>query len=458
MKKYTDLLIEALLLFSLLFLPVIGYAADAPGSLDELLDQVRNERANAMKANAKREAQFLSEKEQQARLLKEAKVRLVTEETRSDRLKKKFEKNEKTLASFETRLKKDTGSLGELFGVVRQHARESEGLFDSSLVSTQRPDRREFVGLLAKRKALPTIKEMERLWFLLQDEMTESGKVVRFSAPVVTREGEETERRVTRVGVFNAVSEGKYLHYLPETRKLVELNRQPGTQFQEMAAALEKANNGVVPMAIDPSRGAILSLLVQSPDTLERVQQGGVIGYFILAVGGIALLLVCERFAYLTVVGKRIIKQLKEDLPGLNNALGRIMHVYTEDPDQDVETLEHRLDEATLKEIPRLERGLTTIAILAAVAPLLGLLGTVTGMIETFQSITLFGAGDPKLMSGGISQALVTTELGLVVAIPIVLLHSLLHGKSNRLVQILDEQSAGMVARLSERHHGDNLA
>ncbi len=267
-----------LLILTLLFSSAIGHAADPPASLDELLERVRNERENAIKANAGREAQFLTERNAQGRLLEEVKAGLVLEEERSQRLKKQFEKNEKILASFETRLDKETGFLGELFGVVRQHAREAEGLFGSSLVSTQRPGRREFVGLLAKRKALPTIKEMERLWFLLQDEMTESGKVVRFSASVVSPEGKERERWVTRVGVFNVVSEGKFLHYLPETRKLVELNRQPSKRFQEMAWALEEARDGVVPMAIDPSRGALLSLLVQSPDTLERVQQGGVIG------------------------------------------------------------------------------------------------------------------------------------------------------------------------------------
>ncbi|MFQ5779306.1 MAG: MotA/TolQ/ExbB proton channel family protein [Nitrospiria bacterium] len=446
-----------LLLSILLFCTAGGHAAEPepPNSLDELLKQVQRGRSLERDANADREARFLSERDQQARLLREAKGALAAAEERSRTLKKRFDINEKRLSALETRLKKASGSLGELFGVVREHAREAEGVFDSSLVSTQRSGRRVFAGLLAKRKRLPTIEEMERLWFLLQEEMTESGKVVRFPASVVTAEGTEAAREVTRVGLFNAVSGGKFLRYLPETGRLVELSRQPGVRFREMALALEKATGGVVPMAVDPSRGAILSLLVKSPDTLERLQQGGMIGYFIIAIGSIALLIVCERFTYLTIVGRRILRQMKDDLPKLNNALGRILHVYTEDPDQDIETLGHRLDEATLKEIPKLERGLTTIAILAAVAPLLGLLGTVTGMIETFQSITLFGAGDPKLMSGGISQALVTTELGLVVAIPIVLMHSLLHGKSNRLIQILDEQSAGMVAKLSERHHGD---
>ncbi len=191
---------------------------------------------------------------------------------------------------------------------------------------------------------------------------------------------------------------------------------------------------------------------LQSPDYLERIAQGGIIGYVILALGGLALCIVLERFCYLSIVGGKIIRQTRQKVPKANNALGRIMRVYTGNPDQETETLSYKLDEAILKEMPLLERGLAMIAVFAAITPLLGLLGTVIGMIETFQAITLFGAGDPKLMAGGISQALVTTELGLGVAIPIILLHSLLVGKSNRLIQILDEQSAGMVAALSEKN------
>ena len=134
----------------------------------------------------------------------------------------------------------------------------------------------------------------------------------------------------------------------------------------------------------------------------------------------------------------------------MKNPLGRILSVYSDKIAQDVETLSLKLDEAILRETPSIERGLITLAILAAVAPMLGLLGTVSGMIETFQSITLFGTGDPKLMSGGISQALVTTELGLAVAIPMLLIHSALSSKSNRLIQILDEESAAIVARNAE--------
>ena len=118
-----------------------------------------------------------------------------------------------------------------------------------------------------------------------------------------------------------------------------------------------------------------------------------------------------------------------------------------------VETLELKLAEAIFREMPKLTRSLLFIKIISVVAPLMGLLGTVTGMIQTFQAITLYGTGDPKLMAGGISQALVTTVLGLTVAIPMVLLHTLVSGRSKRIVQVLQEQSAGIIAEHSERQH-----
>ena len=116
-------------------------------------------------------------------------------------------------------------------------------------------------------------------------------------------------------------------------------------------------------------------------------------------------------------------------------------------------TLELKLAEAVLSEPPKLEQGLTLLKIIAAVAPLMGLLGTVTGMIITFQAITIFGAGDPKAMAGGISSALVTTVLGLLVAIPTVLLHTVVNGRSQRIIHVLNEQATGIVAEHSERAH-----
>ncbi len=308
---------------------------------------------------------------------------------------------------------------------------------------------------LAESKVLPSISELEGLWFALLEEMIESGKVVRFNTTVVLPDGEQVTRDVVRVGVFNAISDGKFLRYLPETGKLTELPRQPAGRYRGAAQELQEATSGLIPMAVDPSRGSILALLVQSPTYIERVQQGGLIGYITITLGLFGLVIVVMRFYTLVRVRAQMVAQMSSDKADPGNPLGRVMQVYEEYGTADTETLELKLDESILKDAPKLEQGLTTVKVLSIIAPLLGLLGTVTGMILTFQQITLFGTGDPKMMAGGISQALVTTMLGLTVAIPLTLLHSWLRDRSKGLVQILEEESAGMVARRAEAEHAE---
>ncbi|TVR51634.1 MAG: MotA/TolQ/ExbB proton channel family protein [Puniceicoccaceae bacterium] len=427
-------------------------ALPRPDTLEELLEQVRDLRATEQRINREREQAFLAARDRQRELLEEARAMLAAEERRADELRETFDANENLLAELETTLAQRMGTMGEMFGAVRQVSGDARGVFDASLVSAQIPGRSPFVAGLAESQRLPAISQLERLWFELLREMRETGRVATFPAEVVSPAGGIYRTDVTRVGVFNAVADGKFLRYLPESGQLFELTRQPAARYRSLARDLQRAEAGFAPMALDPSRGAILGLIVQTPSLIERIRQGGLVGYIILLViMPIGLLICLERFIFLGLVGRRMQRQLRSAEPAADNPLGRIMQVYLANRNDDVETLELRLDEAILKDTPKLERGLGAIKILAAVAPLLGLLGTVIGMIITFQAITLFGTGDPKLMAGGISQALVTTVLGLATAIPLVLLHSILSGKSDRLVQILDEQSAGYVAEIAER-------
>jgi biopolymer transport protein ExbB len=252
-----------------------------------------------------------------------------------------------------------------------------------------------------------------------------------------------------RVGVFNAVSRGKYLAWQPDVRKLTEIARQPPSRYVSTVGDLESATD-TVRFAIDPSRGSILSLLVQTPDTIERLQYGGIIGYLIIGLGVLGFIIGLLRLVYLFLVGSRVRSQQKAAEPKANNPLGRVLAVAKQNPDLDTESLELKLDEAILREQAGLERFLWLIKVVSVVAPLMGLLGTVTGMIRTFQAITLFGTGDPKLMAGGISEALVTTMLGLIVAIPLVLMHSWVSSMSRDLMDVIGEQSAGIIARRVE--------
>jgi biopolymer transport protein ExbB len=426
-------------------------------SLDELLEQVKAGRARDARENQARIEAFEADQARQAKLLTAARAEQEKEEQRSQDLEARFENNETRVAELEQQLQERLGSLKELFGVLQQVAGDARGQFDNSLTQVQFPERSEFLTALAQKMGqtsrLASLEEIERLWFELQREMTESGKVSRFTAPVISASGERQPRTVTRVGVFNVVADGKYLNYVPETGNLVELPRQPRGRYLQRASQLEAAVDEMTAFGIDPTRGQILSLLVQEPTLRERIEQGGAVGYVIIALGAIALLVALERLLVLTVTSARVRRQTANlDQPG-DNPLGRVLKVYQDNPRADVETLELKLAEAVLKETPRFNRMLMLLKIIAVVAPLLGLLGTVIGMIITFQAITLFGTGDPKLMAGGISQALVTTVLGLCVAIPTVLLHTLVASRSRRLTQVLEEQGAGLIAEQAERQH-----
>jgi biopolymer transport protein ExbB len=298
---------------------------------------------------------------------------------------------------------------------------------------------------------MPTLEEIERIWFELQREMTESAKVARINTTVVNANGEEEQREVVRVGLFNVVSDGKYLEYVPETGRLVELQRQPQSRYTGRAEDLQESAEGMNAFAVDPTRGQLLALLVQSPSLMERIQQGQIVGYTIIVLGIIGLLVAIWRLLSLSTTAAKVSGQTKHLDKAGDNPLGRVIKVALDNPDADVEALELKLGEAILKETPKFTSMLSFLKIISVVAPLLGLLGTVTGMIITFQAITLYGAGDPKLMAGGISTALVTTVLGLVVAIPMVFLHTLVQSRAKRLTQILQEEAAGMLSERAER-------
>ena len=423
----------------------------AADTLEDLLNEVREQRQRVSAENQEREQRFQRERNNQRALLQQAQAELAQQEQRSNDLTAAFNANEQEITELQDNLEVQVGNFGELFGVVRQVAGDTVGIVNSSLVSAQYPDRGAVATELAGIKGLPSIEDLDKLRILLFEEMAASSRVVKFPTTIRTADGNTADAEVVRLGDFNLLTGDRFLEYEPETGSIKELPRQPAQRFRDMAANLTGAAPGeTVATAVDPGRGQLLKLLIQAPDYRERVDQGGFVGYIIIGLGIIGLLIALYRWIYLGGVGAGIRKQLKSDTPSEKNPLGRILAVYHENREIDTETLELKLDEAILREAPKLEKWQGGIKVLAAVAPLLGLLGTVTGMIATFQAITLFGTGDPKLMAGGISEALVTTWLGLIVAIPLVLLHSVVAGRSRGLIEILEEQTAGIIAKQSE--------
>ena len=422
-----------------------------PKSLFDLLDMVQQGLELESKENQEREVRFKTEKEQQAQLLAEAQKTLAEKEALSQRFEAAYNKNEGIIADNEARLSDKLGQMGEIFGAVRLVATEASGNMWESLISSQIGSRKELLDRLGRSKELPTTNDLERLWYELQREMTQQGQVVRYDADVLTTEGKVEKQSVVRAGPFSAVSQGKYLLWQSDQGKLRVLTRQPPSRYLNTVEPFEEAKAGFATLAVDPSRGQLLSALTDTPNFTERINQGGVVGYTIIVLAIMALTLGVVRWVAILLVGRKVAAQRKSDYVKKDNPLGRVLSVFEDNREIDAETLELKLDEAVMREASGLQRFMWLVKTVSVVAPLLGLLGTVTGMIKTFQAITLFGAGDPKMMAGGISEALVTTMLGLYSAIPLVLLYDTLANSTRRIIDVLDEQSAGLIAARSAR-------
>jgi biopolymer transport protein ExbB len=433
-------------------LAIMASQVHAATSLEQLLDEVKKNRVSEARIDQKREAEFQSARADKQALLKKAQADRKAEQDRGDRLTKQFAANETKLQEKEVELDTATGTLGEMFGVVRQASAEAYGRIASSIVSAEFPGRGAFLKEMSEEsKGLPNIQELEDLWFALQTEMTESGQVSRFQTEVVLLDGGSSVQDVVRVGTFNLVGPQGYLVYDDVNEKVQPLGRQPDSYLADSAVSLYSERSGVQPFYVDPSRGGILGLLKEKATMMERYHAGGVVGYVITAMLAVGLLIGLYKIITLTAVGSKMNAQLKNTSnPSESNPLGRILKVYQSNKSVDAETLELKLDEAILRELPSIESGVNIIKIFAAIAPLLGLLGTVMGMIATFQQITLFGTGDPRLMAGSISMALVTTAQGIIAALPLILMHSIVASRSKTIVHVLDEQSAGMIAAHAE--------
>jgi len=428
----------------------VGTTADKATNLFELLDLVETGLVEESAANEARLQAFQTARTEQERLLAEAQAELKGKEQVSDQLEETFNANERLLGEAEAALAEGLGQMGEVFGVVRQVANDASGQMWDSVTSSQLGGRKELMDRLGRSKELPSTSDLEALWYEQQREMTEQGQVVRYDADVLTADGEVQRREVVRAGVFNVMADGRYLIWEPEQAKLRELPRQPPARYTDTIAPYIETMEGFAPLALDPSRGALMNALTDTPNLRERVAQGGVVGMVIIVLGILALIVGLIRYVAVLITGRRVSAQQRSDRASPKNPLGRVLAVYEENRALDAETLELKLNEAVLRETSELEKFLWVVKTISVVAPLLGLLGTVTGMIQTFQAITLFGAGDPKMMAGGISEALVTTMLGLTTAIPLVLLYDTLANGTRRIVGVLDEQSAGLIANRAE--------
>ena len=422
--------------------------------LDRLVESVKKTANTRSAEDNLRLQRFLADKNRQQYLLNQMKSQLKAEEGRSVRLTKEYEDNDSKLADLEEQLTLKLGSFGELFGIVRQTAGESKGQFALSLTNIEYPSRIEFLGDIAERKSLdlPTNEELERLWFEILNELNQSGKVKEYTSQILSKSGEVMNADILRIGVFNSVANGMYLNLVAEQNVLEYLPKQPDGGIRRSAKRLQNSDAGSYhEVFIDPTRGSLLTKLIDRAGFFERINQGGFVGYIIIILLTIGLVLGAMRYRFLSQEAKVLDAELGSGNFSDSSVLGKLNKIFKDYSGSTPEDLEAQLEDVLSRAVPVLEQNLSTIKLLAAVAPLLGLLGTVVGMIETFQSITLFGTGDPKLMAGGISQALVTTMLGLIAAVPLLFIHNILESRSRNITQVYEEQAIGFIASFSTR-------
>ena len=433
-------------------------AAPAPKSLDDLLTQVQHADARDAALNKQREDQFAAARDQQAQLLATAKKDKDGLDAQSASLQKQFEDNDKQIAALSQSRDAAAGNLGELFGVMRQSAGDFASAARNSMLSVQFPERIAELDHLAQTKTMPPMEDLQKFWFEMQREMTEGGKVTRFQAKVTAPDGTVEKKEVLRVGPFVAIADGKFLAYDTGADSFSVPPKQPPHSFRSVASSFQDQTSGYQKMVVDPTRGILIGLFSQRPEVLDRIKLGGWVAYVIISVGIIGAILGVFQFFFLTLTSAKVNSQLG-NMARLseNNPLGRVMLVFkghNVPKDEDAEVVELRISEAVLKELPPIQRIQPFLKLVVAAGPLLGLVGTVIGMIETFQTITESGSGDPKLMAAGIGRAMIATVLGLGVAIPLLFMNSALASRSKRLVQILDQQSTGLLAETLEARQG----
>lgn len=455
--KYHGLILAGITLF----LSTFGGAAAAAVSMADLQAQAQQMKAREAKIWSTREAEQLAELRKQEKLASDAEARRAKAEANSNALDAQWNANDARIKEMKELLHQHQGNLGELFGVTRQVAGDSATVLSQSLISTQFPplkdqeSRVDFMRRIADAKALPAFSELERMWFELHREMTESGKVVKYTAPVIQHDGTAVEQDVVRVGPFVVTTGEEFLSYSSTDKTLTVLPRQLKSSDRAITEDLVEAtgSEGYQQAVVDPSRGALLGLVVSRPNFFERIQHGEVVGYLIVLVGLIGFFAAIYQYVYLFLVRQKMKQQLaSRSNPNPGNPLGRLLIEFATGgrANDSAEVVELRLSEAVLREVPNLQRFQSFLKLVVAAGPLLGLVGTVIGMIITFHAITASGSSDPKLMANGIGQAMIATVLGLGIAIPLLFLNTGLTALSNGLTQVLDEEAQALLAKSIE--------
>ena len=406
-------------------------------AIKALLQTVEINKSIYVADDQKRINKFLDLIDEREGMLAKSKNDLRLENERNARLEKEFEENEKVLAELEERLQIKIGVLGELFGVARQFAGELLSSSESAYTFTEFPERGDKLKEIGKIQ-VHSIEELEVLWLEYFNEIVASGEVKEFKSKIINSKGDSFKDNIVRYGLFSASYKSEFIKPINELNGFELLQRQPEKSILRNLKRHQRSDEYKT-ASIDPTRGFLLSLYLDKAGWIERIAQGKSVGFIIILIGIIGVAFSSYKIYFLNES-----KKILEDSNQTNVIQDMIDNIKKAKSYQSKENI---IDELISNYSSKLDWGVSWIKFVAAVAPLLGLLGTVIGMIETFQAITLFGTGDPKQMAGGISQALITTMLGLMVAAPLLGFYTYISDRVNTLVQIVEEKGSYLLSK-----------
>jgi len=377
-----------------------------------------------------------------------------------------LEQQEQTLRSD---LKQELADVNAVQGTVLAGVKGVQAVLQKAPFGPGLETEVKSLATLAGQDVMPGMVDIRTLVDSAFEIMEATEAITRFEGQFLQPDGQEARGGIVRVGGIEALfcteDECGFLQPGPHSGMLRQVPGQLSWSTQRDIRAYIRGEDGHAP--VDVSGGAVFQRLAGEKTWMEWVQDGGVLIWPIFGIGLLALLLGLERLFFILRIRSNsdrimqtITSLIQEDKwseslefcrANRNSPTSQVMARGLECIGQSKQILDNAMQEAMLKLLPRLERFLPTLSVLAAIAPLLGLLGTVTGMISTFQTITIFGTGDAKHMAGGISEALITTQAGLMVAVPIMFLHHLLDRRIEKILGDIEEKGARLSLLLLQK-------
>jgi len=454
-------------LLALLLIPSAATAEDWPKAAQQVAQVAARSQQNAQETKAiiqREKKEVLGEK-------KALKSSIDTRQKKFDGLKAQYDALLKKEKELQEELAQYAHELKTIDGTIRTSAKQARDYFHESLTTPEFPEREGVLTEILQPEKFPGLEGIQNLLTLYLDELQTSGKVIRRTGPIIGVDGMDKTGKLLRVGTFTAayrLDDGSlgFLRPGSDGSKLVAVQGDPGWKLSGIMNDFFDSKDTIFP--VDISNGAAFTRLAQEQKGVyEWLSAGGLLVWPIILVGIAALFLVVERFYSLSRIRGNSDRNMQTILKMVSDGKWEECREFCKEQSHyptcriightlkhlggTREIIENAFQEGLLKELPMLERFLPTLNVLAAVAPLLGLLGTVTGMINTFQIITVYGTGDPRMMSGGISEALVTTQLGLAVAVPIMILHHMLERRVDKIIGDMEEKGTGFAVALMKK-------